>query len=85
MSFASLGLSKPILDGVRDAGYENPTEIQEKAVEGRMAKFYEDRCLLEQMFIKDDKKSIETYRKEMVAKIGENLVIQAFSCLEVGA
>ncbi len=61
-----------------------PAEIQEKAVDGRMTKFFEEQCLLEQKFIKDDKKTIETYRKEMVARIGENLVIKRFAVFSIG-
>lgn len=74
-----------LLTQVQEQMQGKPLEIQEKAVEGRMSKFFEERCLLEQFFIKDDKKTIETVRKEKVAKIGENLVIKAFACFEVGS
>ncbi|MCB9881639.1 MAG: translation elongation factor Ts [Planctomycetes bacterium] len=74
-----------LLTQVQEQMAGKPADIQEKAVDGRMSKFYEERCLLEQPFVKDDKKTIETYRKEMVAKIGENLVLQRFACFEVGA
>ena len=73
-----------LLSQVQEQMQGKPAEIQEKAVEGRIGKFFEERCLLEQPFVKDDKKSIEVYRKEMVAKLGENLVIQRFACFEVG-
>lgn len=74
-----------LLAQVQEQMAGKPAEIQEKAVDGRIGKFYEERCLLEQAFVKDDKKTIETYREEMVAKIGENLQIVRFACFEVGA
>lgn len=55
-----------------------PANVVEKIVEGKLDKFYKDACLLEQAYIKDDKKNIETFLKEKIAKLGENLVIKRF-------
>ncbi len=61
-----------------------PEHIAEKIVEGRMDKFYEQICLLEQKFIKDGDKTIQDLLNDKVAKIGENLVIRRFARFEVG-
>lgn len=55
-----------------------PPAVAAKIVDGRMGKFYEEICLLEQKFIKDDSKTIETVVKEAVATIGENIQIRRF-------
>ncbi len=72
-----------LLTQVQEQMAGKPEEVQQKAVDGRMSKFFEESCFLEQKFIKDDKKTIETYRKDMVAKIGENLVIRRFAVFNV--
>ena len=61
-----------------------PQNIAEKMVEGRIEKFYKEIVLLEQPFIKDPDKSIETLLKEKIAKIGENIKIRRFVRFEVG-
>lgn len=62
-----------------------PAEIQEKMLEGRMSKYYAEQCLLEQPFVKDDKKSVEQFRAETVGKLGENIQIHRFARFEIGA
>ena len=61
-----------------------PAQIVDKMVEGRIAKYYKEVCLLEQAFIKDPDKTIDQLLKEKIAKIGENLSIRRFSRFEVG-
>ncbi|MED4602713.1 translation elongation factor Ts [Paenibacillus validus] len=61
-----------------------PEKIVEKIVEGRLAKFYEEYCLLEQPFIKDPDKTVEEVLKEKIATIGENLSIRRFVRYELG-
>lgn len=61
-----------------------PAQIIDKMVEGRIAKYYKEVCLLEQPFIKDPDKTIDQLLKEMIAVIGENLSIRRFSRFEVG-
>lgn len=61
-----------------------PQNIAEKMVEGRIEKFYKEIVLLEQPFIKDPDKTIETLLKEKIAKIGENIKIRRFVRYEVG-
>lgn len=62
-----------------------PEHIADKMVEGRMGKFYEEICLLEQEYIKDTDKKVEDILKEQIAKIGENIVIRRFVRYELGA
>ena len=55
-----------------------PEKIVDKIVDGRLSKFYQENCLLEQAYIKDDSKTIETLVKEMIALVGENISIRRF-------
>ncbi len=61
-----------------------PQEVQDKIIQGKLAKRYEDICLLNQKFIKDDSRTIQELLNEMIAKIGENIVIRRFVRFEVG-
>ncbi|QHW30037.1 translation elongation factor Ts [Paenibacillus rhizovicinus] len=61
-----------------------PEKIVEKMVEGRISKYYEEYCLLEQSFIKDPDKTIHTLLKEKISTIGENISIRRFVRYELG-
>ncbi len=61
-----------------------PEAVQNKILEGKLAKRYEDICLLNQKFIKDDARTVQELLTEAVAKIGENIVIRRFVRFEVG-
>jgi elongation factor Ts len=61
-----------------------PEKIVDKMVEGRINKYYEEFCLLEQSFIKDPDKTIETLLKEKISTIGENISIRRFVRYELG-
>lgn len=61
-----------------------PEHIVEKIVEGRLNKFYSERCLLEQPWIKDDSKTIGDLIKEYITKLGENIRVKRFCRFEVG-
>ena len=61
-----------------------PAHIVEKMVEGRMSKYYEEVCLLEQAFIKDPDKTVETLLKEKIGQIGENISVRRFVRFELG-
>ncbi len=61
-----------------------PENIAEKMVEGRIKKYYEENCLLEQSFIKDPDKTISQLLNEKVATIGENISIRRFARFELG-
>jgi elongation factor Ts len=61
-----------------------PAHIVDKMVEGRLAKYYEDYCLLEQAYIKDQDKTINALLNEKVATIGEKISIRRFVRYELG-
>ena len=61
-----------------------PAEIAKKIALGKMEKFYQEVCLLEQSYIKDPNKTIEELLKELIGKIGENISIRRFARFELG-
>jgi elongation factor Ts len=60
------------------AGSSKPQDVIEKIAEGKLAKFYEDVCLMNQRFIKDEDKTMEELVKETIAKTGENIQLKRF-------
>jgi elongation factor Ts len=63
---------------------KKPDHVIERIVEGRMKKFFEDSCLLEQAYIRDDEKSVRDLLNETIAKTGENITIRRFVRWTVG-
>jgi elongation factor Ts len=63
---------------------KKPDAIVEKIATGKVEKFYKEFCLLEQPFVKDDKKSIHEVVTEAVAKIGENIQVRRFARFVLG-
>ena len=61
-----------------------PAQIVDKMVEGRVKKFYQDVCLLEQTFVKDPSMTIQQYINEKTLKIGEKISIRRFVRFEMG-
>jgi elongation factor Ts len=61
-----------------------PENIVEKIIEGQINKFYAEICILEQPFVKDPDKTIQTYLNETIATIGENISIRRFSRYVLG-
>ncbi|MDZ7704461.1 MAG: translation elongation factor Ts [Trueperaceae bacterium] len=61
-----------------------PDNVVDKIVEGRLGKFFQEYCLLEQPFIKDDSKTVEKLLKESVATIGENIRVGNFYRIAIG-
>ncbi|MCY9665241.1 translation elongation factor Ts [Paenibacillus alginolyticus] len=55
-----------------------PEKIIDKMVEGRIGKYYEEFCLMEQQFVKDPDKTIDQLLNEKIAAIGENISIRRF-------
>ena len=62
-----------------------PPAVIEKILDGKMAKFYEEVCLLEQPFIKDQAISIKELIATKVGKLGENITVRRFARFKVGA
>jgi elongation factor Ts len=71
-----------LLEEVKATG--KPADIAEKIVVGRLGKFYEEICLLNQPFVKDDKIKIQDMLNEKVAKTGEKIIIARFCRFEIG-
>jgi elongation factor Ts len=61
-----------------------PEAVVEKIVGGKMEKYYAEVCLLEQPFVKDPNKTIETLLKELIAKTGENISVKRFARFRLG-
>lgn len=65
---------------------DKPQHVVEKALEGKLEKFYTENCLVEQVFIKDpeQKKKIKDLIAEKIARLGENIVIKRFVRFQLG-
>jgi len=61
-----------------------PEPVIEKIVNGKMEKFYEENCLYEQHFIKDEGLTIKELVDQAIAKVGENIAVRRFSRFKVG-
>ncbi len=61
-----------------------PEKIVDKIVSGRMEKYYEDYCLMEQSFVKNPDQKVSDYVKEKIATLGENINIRRFVRFEMG-
>ena len=61
-----------------------PEKVLDKIVDGRMAKYCQETCLLEQPYVRDDQKTVGELVKEARAKLGENIVIRRFVRFQLG-
>lgn len=61
-----------------------PEQVIQKIVQGKMEKFYEETCLYEQHYIKDETQTIGEMINAAIAKLGENIAIRRFSRFKVG-
>ena len=61
-----------------------PAAIVEKIVEGKLAKFFAEVCLMEQAYVRDDKKTVGDVVQDAAAKMGENIVVRRFSRFRLG-
>ena len=83
-------VTQEILDRERDIYKEQakqtgkPENVIEKIVSGKMEKFYEENCLYEQHFIKDEGTTVKELVDQAIAKVGENIAIRRFSRFKVG-
>ena len=66
------------------ADSNKPANLIDQIIEGKLAKFYEENCLLEQPFIKDESVKIKDLLTALVGRLGENIVVRRFARLEVG-
>jgi len=83
-------VTQEILDREREIYREQaratgkPDPVIEKIVAGKMEKFYEENCLYEQHFIKDEAMTVKELIDQAIAKLGENIAVRRFSRFKVG-
>tara|TARA_Y100000748_G_C15435858_1_gene465144 strand:- start:408 stop:1028 length:621 start_codon:yes stop_codon:yes gene_type:complete len=70
------------IDQAKESG--KPENIIEKMVDGRMNKFFQENCLLEQAYIKDSEKKVSELLTETIATLGENIAISRYIRFAVG-
>lgn len=63
---------------------KKPESVVDRIVEGRLDKFFQEVCLLEQPFVKDQNKAVEERVKEAIARLGENITIKRFVRYRLG-
>lgn len=61
-----------------------PEKIWEKIIDGKLKKYYEEVCLINQKFIKNSDITVETLINNMIAKTGENIIIRRFARFQLG-
>jgi elongation factor Ts len=61
-----------------------PENVVDRIVEGKLKKFYEENCLLNQPYVKDPDLTITDLLNELIAKIGENISIKRFARFQIG-
>lgn len=61
-----------------------PEQIVEKIVTGRLSKFYEEMCLLEQPYVKDESVKVSDMITDVIRKTGENIIVRRFARFELG-
>lgn len=62
-----------------------PPQVIERIVEGKLGKFYEEACLLEQPSIRDPERRVKDLVNELAAQVGENVIVRRFVRFELGA
>ena len=70
------------VDQAKSSG--KPENIIEKMVDGRMNKFFQENCLMEQAYIKDSEKKVLDLLTESIATLGENITISRYTRFAVG-
>ncbi|MBM3280040.1 MAG: translation elongation factor Ts [Candidatus Handelsmanbacteria bacterium] len=63
---------------------KKPEHISSKIVEGRLEKYYQDVCLMDQAFVKNPDQTVKDLLAELTAKIGEKISVRRFSCFRLG-
>ena len=66
------------------AAEKKPEKIWDKIIEGKLNKYYEDVCLVDQKFIKNTDITVGTLISNMIAKTGENIIIRRFARFQLG-
>lgn len=66
-------------------GEGKPDNIVPRVVEGRLEKFFQQVCLLEQPYVRDGERNVESLLKERISQMGENIIVRRFARFETGA
>ena len=61
-----------------------PANMLDNIADGMLKKYFAERCLLEQPFVKNSDQTVEDYVKEHIAKLGENIIVRRFSRIALG-
>nr|NIT14302.1 elongation factor Ts [Candidatus Dadabacteria bacterium] len=61
-----------------------PAKVADKIVEGKISKYFEENCLVNQVYIRDSKKKISDLLSDLIAKVGENVRIKRFQRYQLG-
>jgi len=61
-----------------------PANIADKIVEGKISKFFQENCLINQVYIRDSKRKVSDLLSELIAKVGENIRIRRFTRYQLG-
>lgn len=61
-----------------------PEKVIDKIIDGRIDKYYRENCLMEQAFVRDEEIAVNELLADLIAKIGENIVIRRYSRFEIG-
>jgi elongation factor Ts len=73
-----------VTEMTRESMAGKPENVIEKAVNGRMEKWFGEQTLMDKPYVPDDSKTIEQMRTELVGKIGENIQVRRFVRMELG-
>ncbi|OQA13235.1 MAG: Elongation factor Ts [Chloroflexi bacterium ADurb.Bin360] len=61
-----------------------PEAVVDRIVEGRIEKFYQEACLLEQAFIRDEERTVDDIIKDAITRTGENMLVRRFARFQLG-
>jgi elongation factor Ts len=61
-----------------------PQQVLDKIIEGRISKFYQETCLMEQAFVKDQNITVGDLVRQMISKTGENIRVRRFTRYKMG-
>jgi len=70
-------------DQAKDSG--KPEAVIEKMIEGKLAKYYEEACLMEQPYFRESERKVKDIIADHVGKLGENIVVRRFARFQLGA
>ena len=68
----------------REQAKGKPDNVIEKMLDGKLNKFFQETCLMEQAFVKDPDRTIEQLRTDLVGVIGENVDVRRFTRFQLG-